>query len=87
MLKLSIACAMYAPSGICHFLSSCPSYATQRATLATGVNEILHKVGLNHLVNQSQLYLYGDPYINNTENKKNYFVNNKIYKGNSTFLN
>ena len=50
-------------NGLCYvhpfwyLLSSCCSYATQRATLATGINEILHKVGLNHLVNQSQLYV------------------------------
>ena len=67
------------PSGICHcnqgiedtshFLFSCPSYVTQRATLVTSVNEILHKVSLNHLGNQSQLYLYGDPSINTSDNK------------------
>ena len=44
-------------------------YATQRATLLGSVNEILHKVGLNHLETQSQLYLYGDSTINNSDNK------------------
>ena len=49
------------PSGICHcnqgiedtshFLFSCPSYATQRAAPVSIVNEILHKVCLNHLEN------------------------------------
>ena len=52
-----------------HFLFSCPSYANLRATLMTSVNEIVHKVSLNHLENQSQLYLYGDPSINNSDNK------------------
>ena len=57
------------PSDICHcdqgventyhFLFICPTYVTQRATLVTGVNEILLKNNLNHLENQSQLYLYG----------------------------
>jgi predicted oxidoreductase len=32
-----------------HFLFSCPFYANQRATIITGVGEILHKVSLNHL--------------------------------------
>ena len=67
-------------SGICvcnqdiedtrHFLFSCPFYATQRATLMTSVNEILHKASLNRLVNQSQLCLYGDPFLSNSDNKK-----------------
>ena len=40
------------------------SFFTQRATLITSVNEILHKINLNYLENQSQLYLYGDDVIN-----------------------
>ena len=56
------------PSGICHcnqgiedtshFLFSCPLYATQRATFVTSVNEILHRVRLNHLENQSINCIY-----------------------------
>ena len=63
------------PSDIClcnqgvedtsHFLFSCPSFVTQRATLVTSVNEILLKYNLIHLGNQQQLYLYGPwPTIN-----------------------
>ena len=52
-----------------HFLFSCPSYATQRATLAASVIEILQKNNLNHLGNQSQLYLYGHRSINYTDNR------------------
>ena len=65
-------------SGICHcnqgiqnashYLFLCPSYATPRVTLVTSVNGILHRVGLNHF--QSQVYLYGDASINNSDNKK-----------------
>ena len=68
------------PSDICHcnqgventnhFLFTCPSYVTQRAALMSSVNEILHKVRLNHLENQSKLYLYGDSSMNNSDNKK-----------------
>ena len=68
------------PSDICdcnqgvedtnHFLFTCPSYVTQRAALMSSVNEILHKVRLNHLETQSKLYLYGDSSMNNSENKK-----------------
>ena len=50
-------------------LLSCPSYDIQRVTLVTSVNEILLKVNLNHSENQSQLYLYGDPSITNSNNK------------------
>ena len=53
-----------------HFLFSCPFYATQRATLATRVNEILHTGSFNYLENQPQLCLYGDPSLNNSDNKK-----------------
>ena len=35
----------------------------------TSVNEILHRVNLNHFENQSQLYLYGDSSINSSDNK------------------
>ena len=54
---------------ISHFLLSCPSYTTQRASLVISVKEILLKVNLIHLEEQSELYLYGDPSINNTDNK------------------
>ena len=67
------------PSDICHcnqgvedtsrFLFFCPSYVTQRATLATSVNEILLKNNLHNLENQSQLYLYGHEPINYAENR------------------
>ena len=50
------------------------------ATLMTSVNEILHKVGLNHLENQSQLYLYGDSSINISDNKKIIFSAIKYIK-------
>ena len=66
-------------SGNCHcnqgiedtsyFLLSCPSYTTQRASLVTSVKEILLKVNLIHLEDQSELCLYGDPSINNIDNK------------------
>ena len=68
------------PSDICHcnlgiedtshFLFSCPSYATQRATLMTSVNEILQKNDLDELRNQPQLYLYGHRSINYSDNRK-----------------
>ena len=67
------------PSGICHcshgiedtshFLFSCRSHAIRRAALVTVVNEILYKFRLTQLVNQSQLYLYGDPSLNDSNNK------------------
>ena len=49
-------------------------------TLASSVIENLQKYNLNHLGNQSNLYLYGHQTINP-------FVNNKIDKRNSTFFN
>ena len=67
------------PSGVCHcnqgiedtshFLLSCPFYVIQRETLASSVNEILLKANKNHFESRLQLYLYGDPSINNSDNK------------------
>ena len=55
------------PSGNCHcnqgiedtshFLPACLSYTTQRANLVTSVKEILLKVNLIHLEDQSELYI------------------------------
>ena len=53
-----------------HFLFSCSLYTVQRVALMTSVYEILLKINLIHLGNQSNLYLYGDPSINNVDNKK-----------------
>ena len=53
-----------------HFLFSCPLYTVQRVALMTSVYEILLKVNLIHLGNQSNLYLYGDPSINNVDINK-----------------
>ena len=47
-----------------HFFFSCLFYATQRATLASSVIEILQKYNLNHLGNQAELYLYGHHSLN-----------------------
>ena len=68
------------PSDICHcnegvedtnhFLFSCPSYVSQRATLVFSVNEILLKNNLNHIEINSQLYLYGHDTINYADNRK-----------------
>ena len=68
------------PSDIClcnhgiedtnHFLFLCPFFALQRATLASSVIQILQKYSLNHLGNQSHLYLYGHPTINLADNRK-----------------
>ena len=35
----------------------------------SSVNEILLKINKNHLESKLQLYLYGDPSINNSDNK------------------
>ena len=51
------------------FLLSCPSYVIQRVTLVSSVNEILLKANKNHSESQLQLYLYGDPSINNSITK------------------
>ena len=71
-------CKIYR-SGVCHcnqgiedtshFLLSCPSYVIQRETLMSSVNEILLQANKNNLESQLQLYLYGDPTINNSDNK------------------
>ena len=52
-----------------HFLFECRYYATQRATLAASVIQILLKNNLNHLGNQMRLYLYGHVSMSDTDNK------------------
>ena len=76
------------PSDICHcdqgvgntyhFLFICSTYVTQRATLVTGVNEILLKNNLNHLEHQCQLYLYGHDSISYADNS-NIFISTLKY--------
>ena len=53
-----------------HYLFWCPFFATQRAILATSVIEVLQRYNLNHLGNQSHLYLYGHQTINFPDNRK-----------------
>ena len=53
-----------------HFLFSCPLYAIPRATLAASVKHILQKNSLNHLANQSDLYLYGHRSLTSVVNRK-----------------
>ena len=67
------------PSGVCHcshgieytshILFSCRSHVIHRAALVAVVNEILYKFRLTQLVNQSQSYIYGDPSLNDSDNK------------------
>ena len=51
----------------------------------TSVNESLLEVYLNHLENQLQLYLYGDPSINDSDNKKILLSTIKFIKENQRF--
>ena len=53
-----------------HYIFLCPFFAAQRATLASSVIQILQKYNLNHLGNQSHLYLYGQPTVNFADNRK-----------------
>ena len=53
-----------------HFLFSCPFFAAQRATFASTVIQILQKYNVNHLGNQSQLYLYGHQAMNFADNRE-----------------
>ena len=69
-----------------HFFFSCLFYATQRATLASSVIEILQKYNLNHLGNQSELYLYGHHSLNNTDNRKILLATLKYIKDTKRFL-
>ena len=84
------------PSGVCHcnqgiedtshFLLSCPSHVIQRETLMSSVNEILLKANKNHLESQLQLYLYGDPSLNNFDNKNIILSTIKFIKETQRFL-
>ena len=54
-------------------------------TLVTSVIDILQKYNLNHLRNQSKLYLYGHETINLTDNKKILMLAMKYIKENRRF--
>ena len=53
-----------------HFLFECISYATQRVTLAINIINILQRNSLDNLRNQPELYLYGHPSLDFTDNRK-----------------
>ena len=46
-----------------------PFYATKRATLANKVVEILIRNNLNHLLNDTKVYLYGNDILSDIDNK------------------
>ena len=68
------------PSNIClcnngvedtrHFLLFCPFYISQRVILTNCVNEILRMNNLTFTGNFADLYLYGHPSLNHSENRK-----------------
>ena len=66
------------PSDIClcgiedinHFLFLCPLFTAQIATLVSSVIEILQKYNLDHLGNQSNMFLYGHQTANFADNRK-----------------
>ena len=53
-----------------HFLFECIHYAALRATLAASVVVVLQRNNLNHLANQTELYLYGYPTLNFADNRQ-----------------
>ena len=69
-----------------HFLFECPFYASQRATLAGSVIQILLNKNLNHLGNQERLYLYGHESLNDTDNKAILLSTIKYIKDTERFL-
>ncbi len=57
-----------APEDIPHFLFKCPFYTVPRSKLIPRVSNILTEHLLNHLQENSDLYLYGHSSLNNTTN-------------------
>ena len=57
-----------APEDIPHFLFKCPFYTVPRLKLIHRVSNILTEHSLNHLENNSDLYLYGHSSLINTTN-------------------
>ena len=70
-----------------HFLFSCPSYITQRATLVNSVNEVIRRNNLNHLENQLQLYLYGHHSLNHGDNRLIFMATLEFIKDSQRFSN
>ena len=70
-----------------HFLFECPYYATQRVTLAVSVIDILLRNNLNHLGNQSELYLYGHFPLDSIDNRQILLSTIKYIKDTKRFSN
>ena len=76
------------PSNICtfnqgiedprHFLFECLKFATNRASVAVTVTDVLHRNNLIDLANNLELYLYGHPSLISVDNK--HISNNSINK-------
>ena len=73
------------PEDINHFLFSCPLYAACRITIKTHVIKILQNYNLNHLQNQSHLYLYGQRNINFADNRIFFLATIKFIKESKRF--
>ena len=67
---LDICLCNHGVEDINQFLSLCPLYATQGATLIASVSAIVQKYNLEILINQSHLYLYGHRIIVFADNKQ-----------------
>ena len=52
-----------------HFFMTCPFYTTHRQMLVTTVREILVKNNLDNSLINVNLYLYGHPSLNNSDNQ------------------
>ena len=53
-----------------HFFLTCPLYVIPRAVLENKVHVILQKNNLNYFGNYAELYLYGNPSLNSSNNQE-----------------
>ena len=52
-----------------HYLLKCPLYITYRNVLFSCVENVLRSKNLNHLMNSTNLYLYGHPSLSTSDNQ------------------
>ena len=73
------------PENVEHFLFFCHLHVLPRIDLSLSVANILAANGMDHLVNDTDLYLYGHRSLNSTDNKTILLATIKFLKESNRF--
>ena len=73
------------PEDVDHFLFSCHLHALPRIDLCSSVSNLLAANDLNHLINDTELYLYGHRSLNSMDNKTILLASIQFFKESNRF--